>query len=190
MTAPGTIASKIRYAEKNLRRQLDWVSRHDLRTSFTITISIGMLGAMFSLAPGFDEWSRELEIFLGCSTLLLLAALFFIYLGQYPLTKSPNRSLLFFATIADNTSDEFIERFRAFSDEDYLTDLLMQAHINAVILTKKFAHIKFGLIFLLLAVVPWSVTLYIEKSVVSFEAAPAKHEQVGVTAAPRLVSLR
>jgi len=56
---------------------------------------------------------------------------------------------------------EFIKKFKEISEKDYLDDILFQIHINAEILAKKYLYFKISLIFLLIAVIPWGLLIYL-----------------------------
>lgn len=151
----------IEKTELNLKRHLDWIGRYDTKISFVTVISIAMLGLIIDKASSFQSWNSYIIIILIITILLLLVSLLFIYLGQYPAVKSRNNSLIFFKTISQLKVDEFIKKSKGVSEEDYLDDLLYQVHINAEILTKKYNYFKISLIFLLIAVIPWSVLIYL-----------------------------
>jgi len=76
---------------------------------------------------------------------------------------SPNKSLLFFGTIAKMSFDDFKQKFKSISDEDYLNDLLCQIHINSEILEQKFSNIKAALTMIVLSVIPWVIAIYLSK---------------------------
>ena len=153
----------IERAEANLQRQLEWVGRHDARSSFVTGISIAMLGYLATVTPAMDRWTVWLVASFLTAVALLLASLVCIYLGQYPKTKSQNASLLFFDTISGLHFDEYRRRFIGMTDEAYLEDLLSQSHTNAGILRTKFRALKGTLIFILLSVPPWAIATYLSK---------------------------
>jgi hypothetical protein len=150
-------------AEDNLQRQLDWISRYDTRISFVAGICITMVGVLFSTAPTFYWFEPVFYLCFLLSALLLIASLVCVYLGQYPNTTSQNSSLIFFGTIATLGVDEFKKKFKNGSDDEYLDDLLIQCHVNAQIMDKKFRMFKTALILMLVSVVPWALTIYAAK---------------------------
>jgi len=151
----------IEKAELNLKRHLDWISRYDTKISFITVVSIAMLGLIIDRSSNFQNWDLYIILILIITALLLLASLLFIYLGQYPAVRSRNNSLIFFKTIAHIKVDEFIKKFKEISEKDYLDDILFQIHINAEILAKKYLYFKISLIFLLIAVIPWGLLIYL-----------------------------
>lgn len=159
------IESKISQSEVNLQRKLDWVGRHDSKTSFATGILIGMLGILASASSKIEIWHFLEYLIFGMTTLLLSISLLFIYKCQYPKTKSSNTSLNYFGTISEMKFDEFKRRAINATDEEYLEDLLCQIHINSEILMKKFRYLKTSLILLGVAIVPWLVSIFISHNI-------------------------
>ena len=155
------IDNKISQAEVNLQRKLEWVSRHDSKTTFATGIIIGMLGLLVSASSKVEIWTFPNYLVFAITALLLTISLFFIYKCQYPKTKSSNTSLNYFGTIGDMKFDEFKKRTIQASDEEYLDDLLYQIHINSIILKKKFCYLKISLTLLGIAILPWLISIYI-----------------------------
>lgn len=155
------IKMTVEKAETNLQRQFDWLERHDMRVVFIAGIDIAMLGFIASLdwnaikADPYSQWTFIITL------ILLFLSLLFIYFSQYPKTKSTHSSLLFFGTITDLKFEEFAKRFKNLGEDDYLNDLLHQTYVNAKIVKKKFKYLKCALILLLVAVIPWVITIYI-----------------------------
>lgn len=157
------MTNNIEVAEKNLQRKLDWISKHDTRTAFTASIVIAMLGVLASTFTVVKCWDIYLSIAGGLTLSLLFTSLILIYMSQFPKTTSANSSLIFFGTIAELKVDEFKNKFKAATDDEYLDDLLSQTHINAEILSNKFYYLKRSLVLILIAVIPWLFTIYFSK---------------------------
>jgi hypothetical protein len=152
-------------AEKNLKKHLDWISRYDVRSSIIVGICVAMLGVIANVAPAVTKWTLLFEVLFSISGVLLLSCLVSIWISQFPRTRSPNASLLFFGTIAPMKSDEYLRRFRTMTQQEYLEDLLRQTHANAEILRRKFNALKSALVFLLFSIVPWATTVFCAKLV-------------------------
>lgn len=155
------IEDKIQRAETNLQRKLDWIGRHDGRTTFVTGIIIAMLGLLTSTSSKVEIWTWFTCISFGVTAILLFISLFFIYRSQYPKTKSQNTSLIYFGTVAEMKFDEFKRKSLSTTDQDYLEDLLCQIHINAQILQSKFSALKTSLILLAIAIIPWLISIYV-----------------------------
>lgn len=154
----------IEKAEKNLERQLEWISRYDARVYFIAGVSIAMLGFLTSITGEVTFWNYAIKIDFLSSGALLFTSLICIYFGQFPKTNSDNNSLLYFGTIADMNCDKFKKQFESLSDADYLDDLLCQTHKNSVIISKKFMFLKVALISLLFSVIPWALAILLIKT--------------------------
>lgn len=155
--------TQIERAQSSLDRKLDWVSRHDARIAFVAGISIAMLGVLANAAASITEWSSVLYVIFGLAAALLTLGLILIYCSQYPKTNARNSSLIFFGTIGSLKCDEYKKRFKERTDEEHLDDLLYQIHTNAEILTKKFSFLKWAMISMALAIIPWVFGLYLSK---------------------------
>jgi hypothetical protein len=156
-----SIEKQINQAETNLQRKLDWVGRHDSRTTFVAGILIAMLGVLASSSSKVDEWTTFAYVVYGVTGVTLAAGLFFIYKCQYPQTESSNNSLNYFGTIAEMKFDEFKKKTLGTLDKDYLEDILYQTHRNSVILKLKFKYLKLALVMLSISILPWLAAIYL-----------------------------
>ncbi len=147
-------------AEKRLDRLLDWVGRSDTKFSIVLGVDTGMLGFLATSAPSGTVPVAAI-IFAALSVLLLVASLVFIYRGTYPRTKGPSRSLVYFGSIAEEDLRDLKQRFLACGKEDHLDDVLEQVHRNSEILNIKFTELQKAYRCLLVAVIPWAITLYL-----------------------------
>jgi membrane-associated HD superfamily phosphohydrolase len=158
-----SIEDKIEQAESNLQRNLDWVGKHDTRIAFVAGISIAMLGVLANASALITVWKWYTYLVFIFTALLLFTSLVLIYFSQYPKTESRNSSLIFFGTIATLKCDEFKKKFKEINKENYLDDILCQIHINAEIISKKFAYLKSSLILLAISIIPWLIAIYLSK---------------------------
>lgn len=143
-----------------MQRKLDWIGRHDGRTTFVTGIIIAMLGILTSASSKIEIWTWFICSSFAVTAVLLFISLFFIYKSQYPKIKSQNTSLIYFGTVAEMKFDEFKRRTLSTNDQDYLEDVLCQIHINAQILKSKFSALKTSLILLAVAIIPWLISIY------------------------------
>lgn len=153
-------AEKIRIAELNLTRLLDWVGRVDTKASVVLGLGASMLGVLASLAPQPQLWTWRTVLFGVFSAVFQLASLFCVYLVNYPRTKGPSSSLNFFGGIASRTFREYTEAISKLTTSEYTSDVLEQCHRNAEIVSKKFAALKWAYRSLLVGVIPWAWCLY------------------------------
>ncbi len=153
----------IEQAESSLRRELDWIGRHDTRSAFAAGLAIAMLGVLANASASIVNWIWYTYTIFGVAAVLLFMSLALIYFSQYPKTESRNSSLIFFGTVGALKFDEFTKKFKEMNKEEYLDDLLYQIHINAEILNKKFSYLKYSLRLLAIAIIPWLVAIYLSK---------------------------
>jgi hypothetical protein len=151
---------KIRVAEANLDRLLDWVSRIDAKSAVVLGGNTAMLGVLATLAPAPHLWTKQTVILGAISTVCPFASLICVYLANYPQTKKPSTSLNFFGGIAKHTLAEYQKAFTELSSRDYLNDLLEQIHRNSEIVIGKFRALKWAYRALLIGVIPWALCLY------------------------------
>lgn len=155
--------NKIDRAEENLQRELDWIGRHDTRIAFAAGVLLAMLGILANASASISIWNWYTYVSFVSAAALLFISLILIYMSQYPKTKSMNSSLIFFGTISALKCDDFKKKFMEMKKEDYLDDLLCQIHINSEILTKKFDYLKYSLLLLGVALIPWLGAMYISQ---------------------------
>lgn len=154
---------RIRWAESNLERKLDWISRYDSRSNFVGALSITMLGVLGTISGSVTfQDSGTLFIFFT-PIILLLTSIVFIYYSQYPDTKSTQKSLLFFGTIAKFEVEEFHKAFKVMDDEQYLSDLINQIHVNSRRLEQKFVYLKISVNLIIISLIPWVIAIYTSK---------------------------
>ncbi|PSC05490.1 hypothetical protein SLNSH_07820 [Alsobacter soli] len=152
----------IERAEKALQRMLDWIARHDSRSSAVLGITIAMVGALSASIPSPSQWTWTYALALAAAVIGLGAVLTELLRGQFPRMRS-TPSLFFFGTVANLPLDQYRSEVAALDDEAYLKDLLTQCHTNARILRSKFRSLKRSIFALLCAAVPWAVALGLGK---------------------------
>ena len=150
-----SLSERISWAEDNLKRQLDWISRHDSRIAVIFGICVAMLGFLATETTAFSKLNAGSIFFSMGAIAAQTVSLAAIYFSHYPRTVSPSNSLLFFGDIAKLGLQQFSTNFCSRTEKEHLNDLCDQIHINATIITKKFDALKVALIFLLLSAPPW-----------------------------------
>ncbi len=158
-----TKKEQIQLAVNNLERLLEWISRYDTKSSIILGIDTGMIAILISFTPHINAWNLFMIFSAITSVIILGTTLFFIQFGSYPRTKASNKSLIYFGTISEFSSDEFKKQFCNQKEEDYLNDLLEQCHRNAEIITLKFKNLKIAYRLLSFAIIPWIITIFLFK---------------------------
>src|SRR5713226_3517779 len=131
------LSERVLIEEKNLARHLEWIGRHDTKSSVVLGLDTGMLGFLASVAPRPHAWTTLMVVFAVTSITLLALSLLFLHLGNYPKTRGP-QSLLFFGALAALSFEQYRVARAALSQKDYLEDLLLQSHVVARIVSRKF----------------------------------------------------
>ncbi len=160
-TSDPNLDKRIDAAEKNLQRLIDWTERCDNKAAILLGVAISMTGVTLAAASQLEHWTKALYLLTPAALLPLVASLVFVYLVIWPRTKPPNDSLVFFGSIAKHDYHEYLGLFKEQNQAMYLDDLLMQCHVNAQVVTNKFARLKWAYRLLLMAVIPWGVALYL-----------------------------
>ena len=160
-----TETERIRIAEGNLVRLLEWIARIDGKSSVVLGVNTGMLGVLAGLAPLPSQWTWLMTITACICGALLSASLICIYFVNYPQTRGSQTSLNFFGGIAARTFREYQEAFLKHSATDHLNDTLEQCHRNAEIVKAKFEALKLAYRFLLASMPPWVAVIFLFKTI-------------------------
>ena len=154
-----SIEATSKEAERDLDRLLDWISRYDNRATLLFTLDTAMVGtlALRMNASVQNEYGALLLLTFTLLGISILGTAFTIF----PRLKSPTESLLYFGSIAKMEKKNFRDLFKTKTTTEYLDDLLAQCHINAKILDFKFKVFRISLIFTMVAIIFWSLSLYL-----------------------------
>ena len=152
------IEQQIDISEKNLGRLLDWNGRFDNKSSVLIAIDFGIMGVLALVSH--SRYSLYEEISIGLSLGFLAVSILSIIYGEYPRIKPPSNSLIYSNTIARRNLETFKSDFKKLSKEGYLVDLLDQCYVNARIIDRKAHSFRFGLLWTVAAIVPWTVAVF------------------------------
>jgi hypothetical protein len=164
-------AERIRIAECNLSRLLDWIGRVDAKSSVVLGVNTAMLGVLAGVAPAPHLWTLYTVIAALLGAVCPIIGLCFVYVVNYPQTKGSSTSLNFFGGISKRTFREYETAFMSGSAADHLRDVLEQCHRNAEIVNRKFSALKWAYRWLLVGIIPWMVCLYYFRSVADVRAA-------------------
>lgn len=152
------ISKATQRAEAVLAGLFEWVGKTDSRTAFLFAVNTALGGvALGALAT--SHWSiLEVIVFLIYFVMFAFVS-FHLIMVQYPNVTSPNRSMLFFGTIASQTFDDFVSKFSSMNDEEYLRDALHQCHVNALIVQKKFQRLQKAMRLMIISSFVWVVAI-------------------------------
>jgi hypothetical protein len=145
--------------EQNLQRQLDWSGRYDSRSATILGLGIAMLGFLATEAPPPAAWDCACIIASMATSMIIAGSLYYVYQGQYPRTEPANESLIYFGSIAKLDQQTFKSKVSCQTDDEHFDDLCHQAHLNARLMTSKFASLRSAFVTLVIAVPPWIATI-------------------------------
>lgn len=145
-------------AKDQLTRILGFFSRVDSKASVILAVDTGMLGVLVANTPPVRTFDWSMLIVL-LPTLLLAASYWHLYKEAFPNLEGGHDSLIYFREIAKRTESQFIDAFQKQTEDSYLADLLSQVWRNSAILKDKFDHIRHAINFMVLAILPWMVSL-------------------------------
>lgn len=151
---------KVKTLEHILDLQLGWVRAADTRLTMIVPLATAMLTVLAALAPKASEWCILPAISCSLSAILILLAIVYSAFACFPRTEGSKGSFVFFGGIADREADQYRKSILGLEEEDYINDLSSQCHRNAQIARQKYAWAQKALASLLLAILPWLVSVY------------------------------
>jgi hypothetical protein len=155
-------ADLVSFLEKNLTRQIAWISAADSKISFILAIDTAMLGFLAAVSPkAAGGWEVAPAICAAFAAVFGLTSLIFLSLASFPRTKGPKGSLIFFGGIAQRDAVQFRKATSEMSTESHFDDLCAQCHRNAGIAERKFVWVQRALIALYLSATPWCLAIYL-----------------------------
>jgi len=147
--------------EAELTRLLDWVRAAESRIALVLPLSTAMLSALALLAPAVSKWTVLGGTASSFAALLLILSITFAAFAFFPRTTGPEGSLIYFAGITARDLNQYEIEVRSMTSESYLVDLIRQCHRNAQIAERKYAWVQRSMASLLLATLPWLISLFI-----------------------------
>ena len=152
-----------------LERQLNWITNGDVKIGAIVTLNfalLAILGNNFSSDGHF-----LLDILYVLTSISILIGLIYCKLGFRPHFGAPNKSNIFFGTIASNDLTRFSNEINNLEKEDFNQDLGEQIYRNAQIAQAKYSNLSKATITLLITSILWTttlgITLFTNKYVIS-----------------------
>jgi len=153
--------NKIEKLEKILDLQLGWVRAADTRLTLTLPLATAMLTVLAALAPEPTNWNILPAITCSISAIIVLLSIVFSYFAFFPRTQGPKGSFVFFGGIAAREAEQYRKSILDLTEDEYMTDLSNQCHRNAQIASQKYAWAQRSLAALLIAILPWLISIYL-----------------------------
>jgi len=98
------------------------------------------------------EWITQIKVLLSLSVLFILLSSYNSLKVIFSYLKTGNRcadyhSFIFFGSVREIERNTYVEKFGSLSDQELLNDLIEQAHILAVGLSKKYLNLNYSTIY-------------------------------------------
>lgn len=150
------------FAVQVLARNLQWIAAADGKVGPNLAISTAMFGILAAIVPGAPTRSVIFLVASATAAFFLMGTMVSLALAVFPRLSGSSRSLVFFGGIAQYDCDTYVEKLDHASADELFDDLGRQIHRNAEIAQTKHRHVRRGMAFLFLSVIPWliSVSLY------------------------------
>jgi hypothetical protein len=150
------------FAIQILARNLQWIAAADGKVGPNLAIATAMFGILAAIVPGAATRSVIFLIAAATAALFLMGTIASLALAVFPRLSGSSRSLVFFGGIAQYDCDTYVQRLDSATADELFDDLGRQIHRNAEIAQTKHRHVRRGMAFLFLSVIPWliSVSLY------------------------------
>lgn len=145
--------------ETSLGRQLSWIAATESRIALIVPLSTALFGTVAIKYSSFSTAPCWVQVISWTALTLLSAAIVFASIAIFPRTKGPEASSIFFGGIASQPPEGFFGIIEGASEEAYRKDLIEQIHLNARIAATKFSWIRRSMISMMLALLPWSLSV-------------------------------
>jgi hypothetical protein len=145
--------------EISLGRQLSWIAATESRIALIVPLSTALFGTVAIKYSSFSSAPCWIQVGSWIALILLSTAVLCASIAIFPRTKGPKASLIFFGGIASQPSESFFGILENTSEDAFRKDLAEQIHINARIAATKYSWIRRSMISMLLALLPWSLSV-------------------------------
>jgi hypothetical protein len=156
-----TQQTRLATAQWALERNLAWIAASDVKAAFIVALDGGMIAGLAAIYIAAGSKVTAYATFASATAVVLAAiALGCVVLAVFPRTKGPEaKSLLYFGDVGTLEEAEYCKRFREASDEDLLSDWMIQVYRNAAIAKEKHALLQRASGYSFLAGFPWIVAI-------------------------------
>lgn len=153
------LGDRIRAVESVVNRLDDVIVRFGNRAFGMIGIDVAMLGFLAVMTKYSANNPGEVILFL-LSFIFLGISIYLGIGGIYHSIRGQMKSFNFFDGRSEMNETEFKVSFKEYSSEDYLGDLLEYYYKFSKILNEKFEYLQLSVLFLIFAIIPWTIALY------------------------------
>ena len=150
---------QIKTANDLLTKVLSFFPRVDTKANALLAINTGMLAILVANSPSFVEFNTWYMFIPLVPILIIGMSIWHVYKCSFPKLGGGNGSLIYFQEIANRTEVNYLDEFKALTEDKLLKDLVGQIWRNSEVLKLKYQHIKWAFNLLALAIVPWILSL-------------------------------
>jgi hypothetical protein len=147
---------RLEFAKWLFERTLGWIAAADVKVGVALTLDIAMLGGLAAAFGTSEPTTRGswcyLWILVAC--VCMAVAMFCAAMAAVPRMLGPVKSKIFFTRIADFSGADYVSKFVATSEAEFLADLTLQIHRNAQIANDKHWWVRKSLLWSFAAAVP------------------------------------
>lgn len=148
---------RLQTAQWVFERHLGWIAAAEVKVGVLVALDTGMLGGLGAAFSAADVKTRTYwaVVFTMTAAILLAIGLICAAMAVLPRVTGPAQSLLFFGRIGPRAEADYVSDFKSASVEQLLDDWTAQIHRNAQIACAKFKHVRLGMIWSFMAILPW-----------------------------------
>lgn len=148
---------RLQTAQWVFERQLSWIAAAEVKVGVLVALDTSMLGGLGAAFSTADVKTRTYwaVLFTMTATILLAIGLICAAMAVLPRVTGPDKSLLFFGRIGPRSEADYVCDFKSATVEQLIDDWAAQIHRNAQISCTKFKHIRMGMIWSFMAILPW-----------------------------------
>ncbi len=146
---------RIEIMESVLSRQIAWVQAPESRIALILPVTTVMLTVLGALASENCRWNWYEILLTALAAVLLIVSLTFVASSVFPSLSGPKGSVIYFGGVVSMKRSEYREKLTSLDENEYKADLANQIHRNAEIAARKYKCVKWALIFMFIAFIPW-----------------------------------
>lgn len=145
--------------EKLLDRQLEWVRAAESRIQLIVPLGSALFASVATKYSELEGATNAVRLAGWVCLVFLAGSIAFCTAAMFPRTNGPAQSSIFFGRIKALSANEYQQKLKYISEEDYSADLASQIHVNAHIASQKYTWIGRSMAFLMISFFPWAFTV-------------------------------
>ena len=154
-----TALDQVDLLEKNLERQVTWITASDAKIALLIPTNTLMTG--FLIAQIARAELGPLRIVMVTLTIALLASSYLnAGLAVVPRFRNSGPSSLYFGGIASQSLEQFRTRITGMTNDDYVAELIALCHSSATIARATYRHVRNAYNSFFASLLFWATSVY------------------------------